>query len=119
VNLEIRKLTSPDVTPYAWTPDSRDDVYFLVELEIGTKGAVGADIFQVMVATPEGLRKHARGGVLSERACLLLSDFSSWRDLSAHLQAIVDRCSVGDVVQSTDRLQRYFQWEYEDYGAPR
>ncbi len=118
-HLEIRSFTSPDVRPYAWFPDSREDVYFLIELEIGTEGSVGQDIFQIQVATPEGLRKHGRGEILSERCCLILSDFSSWSALKEQLQRIVDKCTAENSMESTARLQRYLQWEYEDYRQPR
>lgn len=116
--LEIRQLTSPDVQPYAWMPESREDVYFLVELRIGAVGDEASSDFQVIVATPEGLRKQAGTEVISDRGCIVLSDFVTWSALRRHLQAIVDNCAVSDPAESVDRLQRYFYWEYEDFGRP-
>lgn len=116
LKLEIRGMDSADVTPYAWSPDSRDDVFFALSLEIGSAGVPGTNIFQVLVVTPEGLRGHAGDkSIVSDRACIVLSDFLSWKDLRTQLQTIVDKCAEGNWADSVARLQRYFLWEYEDY----
>jgi Immunity protein 8 len=116
--LEIRSMTSPDVRPYAWSPEARNDVYFVIELEIGRRGDPRADLFQVLVATPEGLRARGTGDdVIVDRNALVLSEFVSWPRLRDCLQRIVDSCAREEWRESVARLQRYFQWEYEDYKA--
>jgi hypothetical protein len=114
MELTIKSMMSPDVEIDAWEAESPRDVYFLLELEIGETHRDAADLFQVMVATPEGLREHARGNIISERATLVLSEFS-WPSLHRALQDILRKCQTTDWPQSCLRLQRYFRWEYEDF----
>jgi len=81
-SLELRSLTSPDVQPYSWSPGSSDDLHFLVEMEIGFHNGPGADMFQAIVATPEGLRKHGSGNPISDRALIVILEFESWKSLA-------------------------------------
>lgn len=113
--LEIRSLHSPDVEVDAWEPADDREVHFLLELEIGEVGDERADLFQVVVASPEGLRaRKAHGGVLSDRATLVLSRFS-WTTVHGALARIIKSCEADDWAEAVQRLQRYFAWEYEDY----
>jgi hypothetical protein len=115
-DVEIKSLSSPDVEVDDWRPTSTEEVCFLLELEVGERGVDKRDLFQVMVATPEGLRKltPSDGSVISDRALLVLSEFS-WPLLHATLRRILDRCASRDWSETVLRLQRYFEWEYEDY----
>jgi hypothetical protein len=114
VCLWIRSITSPDVEFDVWTPSSLEDVHFPVEMEIGETGVEGADLFGVMVATPEGLRRYAKNDVISERGLLVLSEFS-WEIVRKSLDRILEECADESWNESVLRLQRYFHWEYEDY----
>ncbi len=67
-----------------------------------------------MVATPEGLRGRERGDVISDRALLVVSVFS-WALLHSELDRILKRCTKKDWVDSVSSLQKYFEWEYEEY----
>ena len=110
--IEIKAYDSTDVDVSWWTPDHYEDVYFPVELTIGAEGSEAGDLFRVLVATPEGLRKHGRGQVLAERATLILDDVSP-KLLREALESIVRRCDTGSWTESVLRLQRYFSWEFE------
>jgi hypothetical protein len=112
--LEIKTWSSPDIDLHDWAPRDRLDVKFLLELEIGTVGENQRDIFQVVVATPEGLRKHSRSEVICERATLVLSNYS-WSLLQRTCTNIVRRCEASSWEEAVLRLQRYFEWEYEDF----
>jgi hypothetical protein len=114
IKLRIGRVSSPDAHVHVWEPDSSGDVYLLLEVEIGVDGEQGSDVFQLMVATPEGLRSHATGAVISERGTLVISDFS-WQEVLKAVRNIVGKCSGKDWNDSVLRLQRYFRWEYEDY----
>lgn len=107
-------MSSPDVELWTWNPHSDSDVLFLLEMEIGDKAADGADLFYVVIATPEGLRSDSPRSVLVERATLVFSEFS-WDIVKTTLQNILTRCSGDSWNAAVVRLQRYFQWEYEDY----
>jgi Immunity protein 8 len=55
---------------------------------------------------------------MSDRALLLLSKYS-WRAVQRHVRNIVKRCESERWDDSVLKLQRYFQWEYEDYKVDR
>jgi len=118
--LEIKSLSSPDVEIDVWAPESSEKVCFLLEAEIGERGSGRSDLFQVVVATPEGLRQLPvnEASILTDRATLVFADFS-WSALHKTLGRIVRRCTAEDWNGSVLRLQRYFRWEYEDYVADK
>ena len=118
VVLELRTIYSSQVELPSWQPRTLMEVYFPLELEIGEKGNEGRDIFQVLVATPEGLRQHAREAVISRRATLVLAEYS-WPLLDRTVREILSVCSAETWNESVLRLQRYFSWEYEDYELAR
>jgi hypothetical protein len=47
---------------------------------------------------------------------LVLSSYS-YAVLRDHVQRVVDRCEAETWPEVCANLQRYFQWEYEDYSA--
>ncbi|HVV50847.1 MAG TPA: Imm8 family immunity protein [Polyangia bacterium] len=114
IELVINTLSSPDIEIDVCTPNASDDVFFLLELEIGAVGGESADLFQILVATPEGLRSRGQGDVISERALLVVSKFS-WKLVHSTLSRIVNRCAKKNWIDSVSSLQRYFEWEYEEY----
>jgi hypothetical protein len=116
IQLEVKRLSSPDVEVDRWEPKAKDDVYFVLELEIGIVGDRRADLFHVIVATPEGLRRFATTEVISERSTLVLADFS-WPLTHKTIKNIVQRCESPGWAESLVKLQRYFHWEYEDYSV--
>jgi len=116
IQLEIRSIGSPDVEFYSWEPTTNTEVFFLVEMEIGEAGADGADLFQVVIATPEALRAKSTIGsnIIRDRSTLVVSHYD-WHAIQQDLEAVVRKCESETWVTSTLRLQRYFKWEYEDY----
>ncbi|HBQ20134.1 MAG: Imm8 family immunity protein [Sandaracinaceae bacterium] len=112
----IRSMSSPDVEIGVWEPESDADVCFLLQIEIGPAGEEGADVFDCMVATPEGLRKLERPGqpVIATRALLVFSSFS-WTELFRVLDRLIASCEGHSWVETCDRLQRYFRWEYDEF----
>ena len=116
IRLEIRSIGSPDVELHSWEPTTNAEVYFLVEMEIGEAGVDGADLFQVVVATPEALRAKSKIGMntIRDRSTLVVSNYD-WQEIEKSLETIVLKCESENWATSTLSLQRYFKWEYEDY----
>jgi hypothetical protein len=116
IRLEIRSIGSPDIELYSWEPTTNADVIFLVEMEIGEAGVVGADLFQVVVATPEALRANSKTttNIIRERSTLVVSNYD-WQETQKTIESIVRKCEAENWIISTLNLQRYFKWEYEDY----
>lgn len=127
--LEVHSLLSLDVHDLpTWRPDSPEDVYLTVELEIGEAGATGAYVFQLMVATPEGVRAHHKGQTLQTYTsmcgrgktfdidAMLVIDPYDWPALHDVLLRRVASCERSTWVESLDRLRTRFFWEYEGTG---
>jgi len=117
--LEIKFVHSPDtsgVPVEKWNPNAYEEVYILVQLDIGQIGKEAADIFSCVIATPEALMKQMVDGkkVLSDRALIVVNGFD-WPTIYKHLSEIVERCSDENQITEQWKLQRFFLWEYEDY----
>ena len=100
-----------------WRP-ADDDVCFWLTLSIGLPGSEAADIFQVCVATPSGLKSSLgrrikpRGG--AQARPIVLPSYS-W---PAALDAIRERLESSEGSGRLDiqeKLRRHFVWEYENY----
>lgn len=113
---QIKTFHSPDVDNLdSWIPEG-DGFYVLLQLGIGPRDEAGSDNFEIVLASPEGLRSRRTGGtiVVGDRGLLVLQAFE-WREIQSHLRRIVSSCSGRDWVEVSTKLQRYFFWEYEDY----
>ena len=99
-----------------WEPGAREDVWFVVEFNVGDVGEAASDLFQVMVATPESLRalRH-RGGRPHNAKILLMEGEVSWEAVVTELRRVVESCDEGNMRWSIDKLRKHFQWEYENY----
>lgn len=116
ITLKVHDYYSPDIEIYSWEAASAEQVRFLLELEIGEAGGESKDLFQVVVATPEGMRAGATKPVIADRATIIVSEYE-WAQIQRTVEQIVKRCQAPTWEESVLRLQRYFKWEYEDYVA--
>ncbi|MFC1685297.1 Imm8 family immunity protein [Pseudomonadota bacterium] len=115
--LILNSLSSSDVDLEDWNPMSNDDVFICLDMEIGHSDIEqGINLFYVTLATPESLRKHRAGSYLVKNRTLVISEYSYVAVHSLILE-ILDACSRDTWNESCNVLQRYFQWEYEDYVA--
>ena len=126
VRLEIVDLRSLDIDdPSSWRPAAPEQVYLVFELEIGEAGVSGAHVFQLLVATPEGLNAHHRGraraafDAMSGRRnglaidAMLVLDRYRWPSLRDLLSQRVASCERATWAESLDCLRAKFFWEYE------
>ncbi len=114
--LLLKSISSPDAEPGQWEPNG-NRVFILLQLEIGAVGKIGGDIFDVLVATPEGLAEGVPAdghGAISRRAMIVLRQFA-WEKVESVIAEILHDCEAGTWEESVLRLQRYFTWEFEDY----
>jgi hypothetical protein len=126
VHLEVLNLLSLDVSNLpAWRPASPADVYLTIELEIGEAGVPGTHVFQLLVATPEGVEAHHRGKALQsftsmrkrgktfDTDALVVVDRYDWDVVHDTLLKRVSSCERPTWAESLDCLRRKFFWEYE------
>lgn len=126
LRLDIVDLRSLDIDdPSSWRPAAPEAVYLMFELEVGEAGVSGAHVFQLLVATDEGLDAHHRGRAraafdsMSERGdglgidALLVVDRYHWPSLREALSERVASCARATWAESLDCLRAKFFWEYE------
>jgi hypothetical protein len=118
--LEVHHLRSSDVNDLVnWKPKSLDEVFYPLDMDIGQFGATGSNIFYVLIATPEALRRQAEeyrraNRVFPDRNLLVFPDYS-WDFVVSRVDRIVKLCTRESWNESVTCLNRYFAWEYEDY----
>jgi len=117
VTIEIKDLFSSAIENiWEWTPPDPYDVYFDLSLNIGLKGEEAADIFQIVVSTPQGMQGKARPGsnIIDDRSTLIVERYDR-EEVRRHLEEVVAKCDSDSQIEWQWKLQRYFRWEYEDY----
>ena len=97
-----------------WVPD---DVFLsiTIEIEIGTTGEDGADLFQLTVYNISSLSKLIEQKKLvsmKHSVVLLRYDYSM---ILNHIQSVLSSFAGQNWDDATAYLSRYFSWEYEDY----
>jgi hypothetical protein len=114
--LKLIGISSTDVIHLRdWIPASRDEVYVTLFIEIGVPERPRGNFFQAVIATPEGLRRHAEEhSEIPDRNLLLCLDYN-WTDVEERIARIVASCARDTWGESVACLQRYFEWEYEDW----
>lgn len=113
--LELLSLSSSDVDIETWYPLENEDVFISLDLVIGySDGEEGGNLFYVTLATPESLRKYRQQPILVENRTIVISEYSFYL-VKEELLSILRKCSRNTWEESCLVLQRYFQWEYEDY----
>lgn len=84
-----------------------DDVIFGLSFDVGPASAKGADMFQVVVLTPNN-RARVRPG---EKMIML--DLYSFAALKSCLLAVVKSCERETWYDCLKSLRDHFRWEYE------
>jgi Immunity protein 8 len=115
-NLILRSISSAEIEIKKWYPLSNEDVFICLDLEIEfSENVGGANLFYVTLATPESLRIHRKGPILVKNRTLVVSEYN-YDVLRSGILEILECCSRESWSESCIALQRYFQWEYEDYS---
>jgi hypothetical protein len=116
VRPELRGFDCTDLDPIeAWVPEDDEVVYWLT-LTIGEPGIVGADDFQVCVATPAGLKsplgQRARPRGSDEPKAIVVQAYS-WNAVLNAIEERLDACKGRDWAEVNEKLRAQFSWEYE------
>lgn len=115
--LILKSLSSSEVDLKNWYPETNEEVFVCLDLEVGYSGdADSSNLFYVTLATPESLLKHRDGQLLVKNRTIVIAHY----DYKVILDGVLDilqESSRATWEESCTMLQRYFQWEYEDYIA--
>ncbi|RZF53645.1 hypothetical protein EXE30_06630 [Acinetobacter halotolerans] len=115
MQLIIHSISSDYFDLKSWIPSNLDEVFVNLVIEIGCNLEEGVNLFYVDMASPEGLRK-AKGNmdILALNRTILISNYS-YEIMYDAICKVVESCTDKNWSLSCSKLQRYFDWEYEDY----
>lgn len=113
---EIKGYFSTDILDLAtWKPASLASLHFGLDIFIGSPGGDAADQFQIVIATPEALRRDLETTrFISGRHYLIVSSYD-WPEIQRYLEELVSKCAAPTWPEAATKLSRHFFWEYEDY----
>lgn len=115
--LKLKSISSSEVELNTWHPTENEDVFICLDIEVGfADEESGVNLFYVTLATPEALRRHCNPPVLVKNRTIVISDYSYDAVRDAVLE-ILSKCTRDSWNDSCVALQRYFQWEFEDYST--
>lgn len=110
---EIKDVHCSDVVDLArWIPLSPADVFLPIELSIGPAGSAAADLFAIIVATPQAI--HGRPE--RPKPKLLVIQRYDWQEVWATLERWVSECERPTWDRVLDCLRSRFNWEFEGCG---
>ncbi|WP_312948287.1 Imm8 family immunity protein [Superficieibacter sp.] len=112
--LEIKNYWSPDIyDPWTWEPID-NNVFYLLEMNIGMSDEDASDIYSVVVATTEGVScLKNKKKLLNRQYKLILVDEYSWKGVVSILNSIVSNIEIINNIYISQDLCRYFYWEYD------
>jgi len=114
--LEVKRYGSPDIpNPLGWSPEE-NDVFYLLEMDIGKIQEDAADTYSVMVATPEGISRlsaELRKAIFNKIYKMILLDEYSWEKVVDIVKAILSKVDTSSQLRIQTELNRHFYWEYE------
>lgn len=96
-----------------WRPGRLDDVYLGIELRIGANGDEQADIFQIVIATPQSIQ----GRPERTRCKLIVIEQYHWQTIKATLERWVGECDRSTWRETVECLRHRFDWEYDGMAA--
>lgn len=112
--LEIKHYWSPDIyDPWTWEPVD-NNVFYLLEMNIGMSGEDASDIYSVVVATTEGVFSlKDKSNMLNRQYKLILVDEYSWERVRSILNCIISNIEMISNVYISQELCKHFYWEYD------
>jgi hypothetical protein len=117
IQAELKRLHSPDVLDLEnWTPDLADDFSFLLQAMIGPKNGPGEESFDIVVCTPDWLKRNKGARPLIGEHHLIVSQYN-FRALRDFISEFVGDCTGKDWSEVARKLGHLGRWEFEDYRA--
>ena len=112
---ELKRLHSPDIDDLeAYRPDQPADFGFLLQAMIGPACLEGEESFDMVVCTPEWLKRHHTTEIVSGRHHLIVFEYNFER-LAAYIATYIQDCTGETWQEIAQQLSRLGRWEFEDY----
>lgn len=114
--IEVKEYWSPDIyNPWIWEPTD-NNVFYLLEMSIGISDENSADIYSVIIATPEGIYSlKDKKNMLNQEYKLILIDEYSWKEVISIIESIVSGIDLNLINNDyiSQELCKHFYWEYD------
>tara|TARA_B100000959_G_scaffold281427_1_gene345438 strand:+ start:113 stop:454 length:342 start_codon:yes stop_codon:yes gene_type:complete len=109
--LEIKAMRSPDYDGNE-LPKELDNCEVFIELDVGSRGTSGADMFSISVVTPKYMLDNPERNW--GKGYLVMNSFS-WDSVEKTLQNMIDAVEGNSWDEVAKLLCVNFNWEFEDY----
>ncbi len=113
----IKRIFSSDIDDLInFIPCDIEDFEIAISLDLGSVDNEGADIFQVSVITPKWLATKCKNcKIYIPRHCLIIAKYD-YQEILKAINEICSLCEGSDWDECSEKLSRYFLWEFEDYN---
>jgi len=114
--LQLFSLSSIDVDLETWEPDSMDDIFISLDIEVGySDGSPGTNMFYATLASEEGLRFKNIDNAAGMKIIPCNNDSYDFALIKNEIIRLLDHCSKNSWDESCKELSKHLSWEYEDY----
>lgn len=113
IKLELRDYSSGDIPRvWDWVPRSASEVYFQLTIEVGGVGFEGGNLFQLVVATTEGIAqfKTEHPDVDPCPHGTIVLEAYSWQGVIDRIDSELKTCASNSWHDSIKCLGKAFSW---------
>lgn len=112
--LEVKHYSSPDIYDlWNWEPVN-NEVYYLLEMDIGITNEVSSDVYSIIILTPEGIASlREKPGSLNKEFKTIIIDDYTWLNVMKIINSILENIEVINNPYFSDDLTKHFYWEYD------
>ncbi|MCC7341163.1 MAG: immunity 8 family protein [Bryobacterales bacterium] len=112
----MKRLHSPDIDDLkGYRPEESDSFGFLLQAMVGPAGGEGEESFDMVVCTPEWLRRRYAASEIILGLHLLIVFRYDYASLVSYIAKFSERCSGQSWKEVAQQLSRLGKWEFEDY----
>jgi hypothetical protein len=115
---ELKRLHSPDIYDLKnYRPEEPDNFGFLLQAMIGPANQEGEESFDMVVCTPEWLKRNHTAEIVLGRHHLIVFEYD-YEGLAGYIAAYAKKCTGESWQEIAQLLCRLGKWEFEDYREP-
>lgn len=112
---KLKQLSSPDIDLNNYWPEDENNFGFLLEASIGLEHEGGADVFSIMVCTPDWIKSEylSRKNVWG-RHMLIVFNYDL-DEIKKVIIRYIENCTGDNWLAIAQKISRVGAWEFEDY----
>lgn len=112
---KLKQLHSPDINFENYWPKDESNFGFLLELSIGSNDSNGADIFQLMVCTPDWFKSEYKDQLAVWGYSFLFVFKYDIPAIKTFITKHIEKKYGNDWPSIAVKIDRYAMWEFQDY----